>query len=102
MKSYLWILAGVVALSGAVNAEPGGQGEGQGPGGRGGDHRPPPFEEMDANSDGTVSLGEFVEAHQKSLEKRFRNIDSNNDGQLSQGELDQARERMEKRRPRDE
>ena len=101
MKSYRWILASIVALGGVVYAEPGG-GQGQGPGGKGGDHRPPSFEEMDTNNDGTVSLGEFVESHQKSLEKRFRNIDSNNDGQLSQGELDQARERMEKRRPRDE
>lgn len=59
--------------------------------------KPPTFEEMDANGDGSVSLGEFTEAHQKELERRFRAMDTNNDGKLSQGELEAARERMRQR-----
>lgn len=60
-------------------------------------HGPPPFTEIDANGDGSVSLGEFTEAQQKQIEKRFRFMDSNNDGKLSQGEMESGRERMKKR-----
>lgn len=89
MKS--WIIAiGLGALAAAAWAE--------GPGPAGGERSgPPKFEEIDANGDGSVSLGEFTEAQQKQIEKRFRFLDTNHDGQLSQGELESGRERMQKR-----
>lgn len=88
-----WMVATAVALPLATSfAEPQGK-PGQGPA-----KGPPPFEEMDENGDGKIALGEFVEAHQKMLEQRFRRIDENNDGFLSQGEMESARERMQKRR----
>jgi hypothetical protein len=64
--------------------------------GSGDRHGPPSFKDMDANNDGSVSLGEFTEAQQKQIEWRFHFLDSNNDGKLSQGEIESGRERMKK------
>ena len=84
MKTAVIALVAALAVSTAALAEEGRQG-------------PPKFEEMDANNDGSVSLGEFTEAQQKQIERRFRFLDTNNDGQLSKGEMESGRERMKKR-----
>ena len=89
MKWIVPALMGVVLAAGVASAQPEG-----GPGKEG---KPPSFKDMDQNGDGSVSLGEFTEAHTEMLQKRFRNIDTNNDGSLSQGELDEARQRMKER-----
>jgi len=59
------------------------------PGGRPGG--PPPVEELDANSDGSVTFEEFCAAFEKHNSERFGRMDLNSDGTLSADEMAQAR-----------
>ncbi len=77
----------LLAASGA-NAFPGGDSGGSmGRGGPGGGHRPPSFDELDADGDGVVSETEFFAPMLEHGEERFVRMDENGDGSLTSDEL---------------
>ena len=53
-------------------------------------------EAMDADDNGTVSLKEFIAAHEERLKKKFAKIDSDGDGELSEEEIEAKRKKMKK------
>jgi len=60
-----------------------------------------PFENLDANSDGVVSLEEFVDkapSGRRDPEDIFRRVDADGDGHVSQQELDAMPKRRQGRR----
>jgi hypothetical protein len=87
MKNTMITLGALAALLGGsvALAFPGGGGDGSPR------HRPPGFEELDADGNGAVSGDEFVAPMIERLDERFLSIDANGDGELTIDELEAAR-----------
>ncbi len=56
-------------------------------------HPQSPFAEIDTNGDGKIDYNEFLAAHEKKIEMRFKALDTNGDGFLTQDETMAAKER---------
>jgi len=77
-KLILPLLIAALAMPVAALACPGGKGMGQGDGKRGS-----LFQQMDANSDGAIS----VEEHEAMAAERFAAMDTNGDGKVTKDEM---------------